>query len=264
MININKIRILIAEDDPVSLLMVHTIIDLILPECKILEAINGLQAVEFCRVFQPNLVFLDIQMPEMDGFEATRKIRQVNKQTEIPIIALTGESTAGEREKCLEAGMNDFITKPVQKEIIAWIMDKYLFKLETDTKPDLTEKTKVDNAISNNEVDNSLAHFDRNDMLARLDNDEELLNEILIGIKDYLPIFPERIKSAHNEKNYPALSKLGHELKGAAMTGSFNHLAKLALNLEKFDFSNYENNSTLNGLLGNIYDEINYIIKSLL
>jgi len=93
------------------------------PSASILEAVNGQVAVEVSAAHRPDIILMDIQMPEMNGYDATRLIRE--KYTDVPVIALTAGNIKGEREKCLAAGMNDFLAKPfVADELIA-ILQKW-------------------------------------------------------------------------------------------------------------------------------------------
>ncbi|MCC7431310.1 response regulator [bacterium] len=92
---------------------------------------NGLLAVEFAKKFHYDLILMDIQMPEMDGFEATQKIREWEKQknwVRVPIIALTAHAIQGYREKCLENDMDDYITKPLKKNNLLETIDKFIDK----------------------------------------------------------------------------------------------------------------------------------------
>ncbi|TGK39246.1 response regulator [Leptospira gomenensis] len=121
------VRILIVEDNPVNMLLTKSIVKRILPAAKILEAPNGMEGVEKNRSFTPDLIFMDVQMPDMNGYEATKAIR--NQETErkrVPIIALTAGIVSGEREKCIEAGMDDYVSKPAvqadfTKVILKWL-----------------------------------------------------------------------------------------------------------------------------------------------
>ena len=108
------INILIAEDNPVNQFLAKTIIQKVLPKANIVVAEDGEKAVKIYRSMPLDLVFMDIQMPVMSGFDATKKIRSLeDSDTHIPIIALTARALKGERERCLDAGMDDYITKPI-------------------------------------------------------------------------------------------------------------------------------------------------------
>ncbi|HSI76912.1 MAG TPA: response regulator [Lunatimonas sp.] len=120
------INVLIAEDNMVNLFLARTIIKKLLPNCVLLEAKNGLEAVEMFRHHQPEITFMDIQMPELSGYEATQKIRQEYPLLTNPIIALTAGTVIGERERCLSAGMNDYISKPLVKADLEQIFEKWL------------------------------------------------------------------------------------------------------------------------------------------
>ncbi len=91
----------------------------------ILRATNGKQALEVMPQYDHVLIFMDVNMPEMDGFTTTRQIRKLAApHGNIPIIALTADAMQGDREKCLEAGMNDYVTKPFRIEEIEEVLKK--------------------------------------------------------------------------------------------------------------------------------------------
>jgi signal transduction histidine kinase/DNA-binding response OmpR family regulator len=121
------ITVLIAEDNSINMLLARTIFKKLFPQAKILEAENGKIAVELFKNNNPDIIFMDVQMPEMGGYEATKIIRALEEDKRIPIIALTAETIKGERERCIEAGMDDYITKPVikstiEKAILKWLL----------------------------------------------------------------------------------------------------------------------------------------------
>lgn len=118
-------RILLAEDNLVN----QKLATIILSKAgyKVTVAANGKQALD---IFTSNpkdfdAILMDIQMPEMDGYEATRCIRK-NGDNDIPIVAMTANAMKGDRELCLEAGMNDYITKPIKREIVFQVLEKWL------------------------------------------------------------------------------------------------------------------------------------------
>jgi len=117
-----NLKILIVEDDEVSNKLISIYVQKFGNEIINVQAGTG--AVEACRI-NPNidLILMDIQMPEMNGYEATRQIRQFN--TEVIIIALTAFALTGDREKALDSGCNDYISKPIKKEILLETIGKY-------------------------------------------------------------------------------------------------------------------------------------------
>jgi len=122
-------KIMIVEDVPLNLTLVKAIISKMIPLAVYVEAENGRQAVDLFATALPDMVFMDIQMPEMDGYEATQVIRVFeakHNRNHIPIIALTAGAIMGEREKCLSAGLDDYISKPVDRRDLAAKLVEYL------------------------------------------------------------------------------------------------------------------------------------------
>lgn len=119
------INVLIAEDNKINMLLAKTLIKQILPNSLIIEAIDGLDAIEKFKENKVDIIFMDVQMPNMNGYEATKKIREL--QTEkIPIIALTAGTVVGEREKCIEVGMDDYASKPIIKDTLELVIAKWV------------------------------------------------------------------------------------------------------------------------------------------
>lgn len=127
-VSTHETKILIAEDNAVNLLLTKTYLKDILPQALIIEAKDGVEAVEQYQKNSPDLILMDIQMPQLNGIEATKKIRTLEKDIEIPIIALTAGSLPGEKEKCMQAGMSDFLTKPLLKQTLSDMIQKWFGK----------------------------------------------------------------------------------------------------------------------------------------
>jgi PAS domain S-box-containing protein len=121
-----SIHILIAEDVRTNLVLLKLLIGKMYPMARFIEAHNGHETLRLARECSPDLIFMDVQMPEMDGLEATQKIRALEEGRRVPIIALTAGALKEEREKCLAAGMDEFLTKPIEKEKIRAVLMKYL------------------------------------------------------------------------------------------------------------------------------------------
>lgn len=121
--------VLITDDNSVNILLAKTIVKNILPNAIIFTAKNGLEAVEIYKNSKPSIILMDVQMPEMNGYEATKEIRLLESETNshVPIIALTAGTVLGEKERCLEAGMDNYVSKPFVKETIEKTIKQYLF-----------------------------------------------------------------------------------------------------------------------------------------
>ena len=119
-------KVLIVEDNKINMLLAKTLIKQIIPNGTVFEAKNGQEAVEKFEVLNPDLILMDVQMPIMNGYEATQEIRKTQKGQHIPIIALTAGTVIGEKEKCLEVGMNDYASKPIIKEALETLISKWI------------------------------------------------------------------------------------------------------------------------------------------
>jgi CheY-like chemotaxis protein len=121
-------KLLIADDDTFNILLTKTMIKNIMPEIEIFEANNGKIASELAMDIQFDLIFMDVQMPEMNGIEATEAIRQSEKsmnQNTI-IVGLTASSSDDDKIKCISSGMNVFLTKPIDKSKLSETIITYL------------------------------------------------------------------------------------------------------------------------------------------
>lgn len=119
-----KFKILIVEDNKINMLLCTKMIHSILPKSTILEAYNGKMALEILENQNVNLILMDIQMPIKNGYETTIEIRNNDKFKNLPIIALTAGIMIGEKEKCIENGMDDFISKPFKLIELQTIINK--------------------------------------------------------------------------------------------------------------------------------------------
>ena len=117
-------RVLIAEDNPVNQRVAETM--LVGSGYEVIIANNGHEALEALERQNFDLVLMDVQMPELDGLEATRRIRSLEKPwSNIPIIAMTAHAMSGDREKCLEAGMNFYLSKPFRKQQLLDVVERF-------------------------------------------------------------------------------------------------------------------------------------------
>lgn len=121
-------KVLIVEDNKINMLLTKKLISTIIFNCAIFEAADGNEAIERYNQEKPDIILMDIQMPNKNGYEAVKEIRKIKDAVTIPIIALTAGIMSGEREKCIESGMNDYLPKPIIKKDLEEIITKWLKK----------------------------------------------------------------------------------------------------------------------------------------
>ncbi len=119
-----KIKVLLVEDSKTSVAIMQRELDLLGCECVV--AGDGKEAVKKAGDERPDLVLMDMTLPKMDGIQATQEIRKIPESQTIPIIALTARAMPGDREKCLEAGCDDYLVKPISHRELAPRIEKLL------------------------------------------------------------------------------------------------------------------------------------------
>ncbi|HSM64443.1 MAG TPA: response regulator, partial [Gillisia sp.] len=214
-------NILVAEDNPVNKFLAKTIIKKALPNAIILEASDGQEAVEMFSSKKIDLIFMDVQMPILSGFEATHEIRELEKEGEhIPIIALTARTVKGEKERCQEFGMDDYVTKPVIFNTISDIITKYLIV------PARAKEKKSEIQGSGD------MHFDKEALMKKLEGDEEAYRELMKMVKTNLEDIQLRLSKSIENQDFDNVRKIAHSLKGTSLNCSFNVLKDLSSTLE--------------------------------
>ena len=124
--NFSDKKILVVEDNRINMLLVKTLLKSILPGCTILEASDGKKAIKMYKKEKLDLILMDIQMPHKNGYQTTAEIKHLKKYNNIPIIALTAGIMLGEKEKCLESGMDDYVSKPIIRYNLEEVLYKWL------------------------------------------------------------------------------------------------------------------------------------------
>jgi HPt (histidine-containing phosphotransfer) domain-containing protein len=177
---------------------------------------------------------MDVQMPEMDGLEATRRIRDPKsgvRNREIPIIAMTADARQGDRERCLEAGMNDYTTKPVSRMALAQALRRWLPREDAPTptpaptEPGTTAPADASDAVT--------PVFDRAGMLARLMDDEDLVQVIVDGFLEDTPKQIEALRGFLAAGDISGSLRQVHSIKGAAANVGGEALRAVALETEE-------------------------------
>ncbi len=203
---------------------------------------NGQLALEALAQKDYGLILMDCQMPEMNGYEATRRIRQdeasnanVSGGSRIPIVALTAHAMEGDRELCLSAGMDDYLSKPFNRKQLAAVLDPWLVRRKSPgISADATEKQESGDISSSlkRSGPNTVSIIDVKAVLDRLDGDESLFFELLAKLMEMHRNEYPGIRTALEQGNLDEARQRAHALKGAAGTLSAQALSEAAREIE--------------------------------
>ena len=222
------IRILIAEDNVINQ---RVAVGLLTRMGLRTDAVaNGAEAVRSLAELPYDLVLMDVQMPVLDGLEATRKIRDPLSPVQnhrIPIIAMTANAMRGDREKCLAAGMDDYISKPVSPKDLAAVLEQWLPKDPAGDSP--TADSIQATAGSPQPSDQG---FDRAGMMARLMDDESLAQKVVSAFLDDIPRQIDILKTCLREGDITHVERQAHSIKSAAANVGGEILSAVALEIE--------------------------------
>jgi len=116
-------KILIVEDVELNL---DLLVQLLEDDYELVTANNGVAGVELARKEEPNLILMDMSLPMLDGWEATRQIRAIDRLKQIIIIGLSAHAMSGDTQKALDAGCDDYLTKPLDEELLFEKLDRFL------------------------------------------------------------------------------------------------------------------------------------------
>jgi PAS domain S-box-containing protein len=253
-----RARILLAEDNAVNQRLALKLLEK--RGHTVVVAANGKEALAAYTGGTFDLILIDVQMPEMDGFAATKAIREREAETcsgpdrqtavtpHIPIVAMTAHAMKGDRERCLEAGMDSYISKPLNPQRLYEIIDGLI---------------APGNNTANKAVEAEAAEpvFDREALLARVENDQELLREIVALFLGEAPELLGAIREALERRDAPSLERSAHTLKGSVGNFGAKSAFETALKLETMG-----RNGDLSGgaeALAELETKISQLVKTL-
>jgi PAS domain S-box-containing protein len=236
-----RLRILLAEDHPTNQIVALEILKKLGYHADAVG--NGVEVIHTLHKVPYDLVLMDCQMPEMDGFEATRRIRlgEAGPQNrDLAVIALTAHAVTGDRERCLKAGMNDHVSKPVCAEELAAVLDRCAQQIGRSTAsfptvpppPSGQDPTAAVKAASSPAQTPAPPVFDAGDLLVRVMHDRDLAEKIAEGLLAELPKDTAALKSAADAEDGAQVRSLAHRLKSAVGAVGGKSLCRLAAEME--------------------------------
>lgn len=260
-------RILLAEDNPVN----QKLAVILLQKAGFsVDAVDdGSQAVQFAQKGQYGAILMDVQMPELDGFEATRRIRQWEAGgRRTPIIAMTAHALKGDRERCMDAGMDDYISKPIQPQALLNVLERWLRvgeKRPASEEPAIEEMDYSGHPsafqpisiggdaglfgeeppppveppqpvsppfITDRADEDADLPLDLEMALPRFNNDRDFFDEMCREFMDHLPGRLEELKRSYQAGDLETFARAAHSLKGVAASFSAAPVTRISAELE--------------------------------
>ena len=218
-----SLKVLIADDNPVNQSVAQGILH---QEGHIVDSVdNGKEVLNALSLRRYDIVFMDIQMPVLNGIQTTIAIRESNHvlNPNIPIIAMTAHTRSEKKEDCLSAGMNDFVSKPIQRDSFLQILDKHCYVK--------SEETSQEQMLTQEILD--LPVLDIEDLYYRLGKDHETILMILNTFDQIMPQRFQNLEQIINQRNYSEISDISHFIKGALSNIAAKRLTHIAFLIEK-------------------------------
>ncbi len=217
--------VLLVEDNPVNQRVAQEI--LVRRGHRVRIAGNGREALDMLATWTPHVVLMDVQMPGMNGLEATAAIRAAERERggHLPIVAMTAHAMEGDRDRCLAAGMDAYLTKPVSATLLHEMIERMLEMRMGDGSNEETKEVASAGGSSGDVIDRAAA-------LERVDGDTELLGEIAQLFLDDVDALTAEIRQAVSDADPARIMRSAHRLKGSVATLAAHAAADAALRLE--------------------------------
>lgn len=219
--HIQRLNVLLVEDVAINQRLMVKVLNSWGFDFKI--ASNGKEALDLIESNVFDIVLMDIQMPEMNGFEATEKIRKMSdpKKRNIPIIALTAQASNAESDKCLESGMNDYVTKPFDQQHLLHTILNLVFPNE---RPEASSTRVQIHAGS---------FFDFTLLYEKADGDLIFLKEMFESYTENMPSYLQELELALQEKNVTQLAEITHKMKSPLALFGANKFVEMITEFER-------------------------------
>ncbi|APZ94695.1 PAS domain-containing protein [Fuerstiella marisgermanici] len=240
---VTGLRVLLAEDNLVNQKLAIGLLNK--HQHHVTLACNGVEAVEKYRNGEFDVILMDVQMPQMDGLEATAAIREYQQQSgrRTPIVAMTAHAMKGDKKRCLDAGMDQYLSKPIRGRQIAEMFARMKLapsstaaEIAMDSPPeDVPQKTEPND---NPPVDHqpqapAESQIDWQAAMESVDGDRELLAAVIEAFTDEIPKLIAQGKTAIEGGDAKTLHRVGHTIKGALLSLGATRAANLAQQLEQ-------------------------------
>ena len=261
-INLAGSQVLLVEDNPVNQMVATEILSF--ADIRIHKAGNGVEAIEILKEINFDAVLMDIQMPGMDGIEATGIIRNDLNLKQLPIIAMTANAMTGDREKCISAGMNDYISKPIESRQLYSILSRWIkpgkpvtSSIASEIALDVAQKPLGNEDI--NPLPQSLPGLDIENGLGRINGNTKLYHDLLREFHVEHAETLEKIRKAITHDNPEYAASLIHSIKGASGNiGAY----KIYQSAKALEISIQQDKHLSENLLKKLESDLNEVLES--
>ncbi|MDY6970826.1 MAG: response regulator [Thermodesulfobacteriota bacterium] len=224
-----RVRILVAEDNEINRKLALSLLEKL--GYRVDTVSNGREAVKALEMLAYDIVLMDVRMPEMDGLEATSVIR--NEQSgvrnhRVPIIAVTADAMSGDKERFIDAGMDDYISKPIESRELLDVIERHLAGRHPGQDTAADETTFAENKTGSDRKD----IFDRDELMRRVGGDEQLLKELLSKSLQYIPAQLRGLRHAMEGNDLILAGDCAHAIKGISANLAAHALRKVAYEME--------------------------------
>ncbi|MEM9728176.1 MAG: response regulator, partial [Myxococcota bacterium] len=219
------LRVLLAEDNPTSTMVTEALLKKL--KCEVEVAVDGRDALEMARIKRYDIIFMDCSMPMMDGFQATLRIRERSQNQDVPIIALTASTTAEDRQRCLKAGMNDTIGKPVRATVLQRMFGRWVSLEALDNPVSLRAASATPSSALDMRMVRQLVSLD--------EDDDGFIQDVMVAYIDQLRDSVVELGSALDAADMDRVRTTAHSIKGASKQIGASRVGELLGAIERED-----------------------------
>ncbi len=227
-------HVLVAEDHEVNQQLFKTILENIGLEVDI--AANGRLAVDATGKATYDIIFMDVQMPEMNGYEATEKMRELG--IDVPIIAVTASAVRGERERCIASGMSDILAKPFKKRDLLPVLDKWLTPREERGEEGHRAVSTIDSSASGGAPEVEESHgdlrgvFDYEEAVSTFMGNRQVVEKVFRAYLDKVATQVDALRSAADSGDMESARQIGHSIKGGGWNLEIKKVGDIGAEIE--------------------------------
>lgn len=238
-----EVSILLAEDNPTNMLLLKSYFNNIIPNAKLIEAGDGQVALDLFRKFKPDLIITDLQMPKMNGFDLTSRIRSLNEGKEVPIVALTAGILNGEKERCFAVGMNDYLSKPVLQDTLRNVVEKWLSEEQKQWISCVEQKPE--SLFNLGERLSKILNVKMDDAIEIIGVAKQTLRESMLEIDVF-----------YKQADRDAIKHTAHKIRATALMMGFSAMHKVAYEVENSTLTLNE----IQPMIDNLKQEVQYVL----